>query len=416
LKFGIPALRSRNFRFFLAGQATSLLGNSVQQVALVWLVYRTSHSAMILGLMGFVAGFPAAIISIFAGVFADRHNPHRIIIATQTLSTLQALLLAGLVFLNHVTVAAMVALVCLLGFINGVDTPVRQMLVARLVNRKEDISSAVASNSIVYDLARIFGPAIGGFILASYTEAYSFVVNGFTHAVVVGLFLSIRLPPHISTARAEPVLETFVEGVRYAFKFREVRAIIILSACISFAGSTYMVLMPVVAATTLKGGPNMLGFLMGSVGVGAIIGGLFFSFRFRTEWVAPLIAIGASLFGLGLFAFSRSSRPIISLLALVVVGWGIMVMMASCNTALLTFTDEQKHGRVLSLFSLSYLTMSPVGALCTGYVANKLGTLTTITVGAIISLLAAAWFSTHIPRLRQILIARTAVQNEADHG
>ncbi len=359
---------------------------------------------MILGLMGFVGGIPAAIISPFAGVLADRTNPHRIIVTTQILSTLQAFLLAALVYFNQVNVWVIVALVCALGIINGVDTPVRQMFVGRLLSRKEDISSAVACNSMVYDAARILGPALGGFVLARYTEGPSFIVNGLSHSIVIALFLSIRLPSQLVQTKKESVRETLIQGVRYAIGVGEVRSILILSACISFAGIGYMVLMPIMAADVLKGGPNALGLLFSSVGVGAIIGGLFFSIPRSIAKHVQLICVGASLYGIGLLVFSQSRLIVLSALALSVAGFGIMVMMTACNTILITITDADKHGRVMSLFTLSYLGTAPLGSLCTGFLANQIGAPITITCNAILCLLAAGWFYSRIHYFKNLSV------------
>ena len=409
MKLEWPALRSLNFRYFLAGQAISLLGNAIQQLALMWLVYRMSHSAMILGVMGFVSGLPAALISPLGGVMADRMPPHRVVVATQILAALQAFALALLVYLQRVDVPAIVALVCLQGIINGIDTPVRQMFVGRLVDHPQDIGSAVASNSIVYDAARLIGPAFGGFLLAHFAEGPAFFTNGICHAVVVGLFLRIRLPaPSIEPVR-EGVVETLCEGVRHAMSHGGIRVILLLSACVSFAGSGYMVLTPLMAADVLQGGPESLGYLMSAVGAGAIAGALLFSVRFGASGHARLIGLGALLFGISLVVFSQSRVLVVSVGALSVAGFGIMVMMAACNTLLFRLTEAKLHGRILSLFTLSFLGSAPLGSLCAGYVADRVGAPATIGAGGFLAVAAALLFSTQLPALaRQIPRAEAA--------
>jgi predicted MFS family arabinose efflux permease len=366
---------------------------------------------MVLGFMGFVAGVPAAFMAPFAGVMADRNNPYWIVLATETSSMLQALLLATLVYFNQISISGIIVLVFILGIINGIDTPVRQMFVARLVNHKKDIGNAVACNSIVYDLARMLGPALGGLILVRYSEGLSFLFNGVSHAFVVTLYLFIRLPPQPLREESGGVVDTLVEGVRYAISFRGVWAILILSACLSFGGSSYMTLMPVMSATVLKGGPSVLGFLLGSVGVGAIVGGLYFSFRQDLAGLAQLTVLNAGFFGLGLLIFSQSHLIALSLIALCVAGFGIMVMMASCSTILLTIIDMDKQGRVLSLFTLSFLSTAPLGSLCTGALADKWGASLTIMASALLCLLAALWFWYQTSYLER-LITEVSTRND----
>jgi MFS family permease len=403
LKFELPAFQSRNFRFFLVGQALSLFGNSMQQVALAWLVYRSTHSPVILGLVGFAGGLPAALVAPFAGVLADRSNPQRIVVAAQILAVLPALLLALLVYIERTDVAAIIVLVCVIGIVSGIDMPVQQMFVARLVNRKDDVGSAVALNSVAYDGARVLGPAVGGIIVASYSEGFAFLANGLCHVLVVAIFLVIRLQPGHVGARDESVVQTLVHGMRYAMTFQPVLAILLLSGCVSFAGSAYMVLMPVMAATVLDGGPYALGFLLGSISVGAIAGGLYLSTRRDVAGFAELICIGASLFGFGLLAFSQSTMLYLSAATLCVAGFGIMMMMASCNTILLTITDASKHGRILSLFTLSFLAMAPLGAVCSGVLASKISAQATIAASAVLCLLSALAFSSQVASVKRLI-------------
>jgi len=403
LKLRWPALRVPNFRRFLVGQTLSLLSNSIQQVGLLWLIYRTSHSSMVLGVMAFVGSVPAAVVSPLAGVFADRTNPLRIATITQFLYMVQAFLLAALAYCNRIDGWEVISLICLLGFLNGVDMPMRQILIPQLLHRRQEIGNGVALNAMVYDGTRMLGPLLGGLIVAHFAEGPSFIANGLGHFVVLLLFLSIRLSPQPIAGKQGTVLQDLSLGVRYAAGFWAVRSIFLLSACVSFAGSAYMVLLPIVAEDVLGGGARGLGLLMSSIGVGAVSGGVYFSLRRNTAGQATLIGIGAGIFGTGLFLLSLSHALLAASMAMGLVGFGIMIMMAACNTTLIEITEAGKQGRVLSLFTLSYLAVAPIGSLCMGFLASHIGAAQTIALSSVLCLLAALQFSFRAPHIENLL-------------
>jgi MFS family permease len=405
VKLEWPVLRSRNFQFFLAGQALSLLGESMQQVALSWLIFRTTHSAAILGIAGFLATLPAAIAVPFAGASADRSNPRSIIVRTQIAWTLVGLALALSAIFGRVNVVVLLVSMSILGTISGVDTPVRQMFVARLVDSKEELGSGVSFHSLVYDGTRMLGPALGGFLLARISESPVFLANGLCHALALVMLLSIRLPSRPGVAASERLPRTLAEGLGYAAHVRPVLAILLLSAVIGFAGSSYMVLLPVMASV-LSGGPNTLGLLWSAVGLGAVAGGLVMSGRRGVAGFAELIVAGVTLFAAGIFVFSLSRLLGVSLLALGIAGFGLTLMVVSCNTVLLTITDPERHGRVLGLFTLSYMAAAPAGNLYIGFLASRTSAPTAIAAGGVISLLAAAAFLFQIPSLRLLVRSR----------
>lgn len=394
-------VRSRNIQRFLGAQALSLLGESMQQVALSWLIFRYTNSAAMLGVAGCLSSLPAAIAVPFAGAFADRRHPRRIVVANQLAWALPAFGLALLAALGGETVTALIVAMCALGFINGVDTPVRQMFVARLVESKAELGSAVSLHSVVYDGTRMLGPALGGYILAKLSELPIFTATALCHALAAVLLLSIRMHEEAPAQATQPVSRALADVFGYALQVRPVMAILVLSAVIGFAGSSYMVLLPVMAAV-LHGGPNTLGLLWSAIGFGAIAGGLVLSARRGSRGYGELIAAGVVLFASGILVFSLSRTLGVSLLALGIGGLGLTLMVVSCNTALLTITEPAMHGRVLSLFTLSYMATAPAGNLYIGFLASKISAPGAISVNGAVSLLAASVFLTQVPSLRRL--------------
>lgn len=387
----------------------------MQQVTLPWLIFRSTNSPAILGVAGFFIGLPAALVVLFAGVFADRGNPRRIVVATQLAWALLALVLALLVFLDITNVIAVMVPICILGIINGVDTPARQILAAHLANSQDQLASAFSFNSLSYDAARMLGPVLAGFVVAKSSESPVFLANALAHTLAMILLLSVQVQPEAIVVASQHNSRTTVENLQYAAHFRPVRSIILLSAVIGLAGSSYMVLLPVMA-TVLRGGPHTLGLLWSALGLGAIAGGLLLSTRRGVAGMAELIVIAVALFGAGILMFSLSRSLYLSLPALGIAGLGLMLMMASCNTVLLTITGSERHGRVLSLFTLAYMTTAPLGSLYIGFLASKTSAPMAVAVSGGISLLTAAVFLSQIPLLRQLVRSRQAMQRGSDES
>jgi MFS family permease len=279
LKVVIRALSHRNYRLFFSGQSISLIGTWMQRTAMSWLVYRLTNSALLLGLIGFVGQIPIFLFTPFAGVLADRLNRRRILIATQTLAMIQAFILAFLVLTDMVAVWHLILLNIFLGFVDSVDTPVRQSFVIEMVERREDLVNAIALNSSMVNSAQLIGPSMAGLMIGAMGEGMCFLLNALSYlAVIASLFAMKMTSKQIESSRTR-ILEGLKEGVCYAFGFRPIRFLLMLIALVSLMGIPYMVLMPIFARDILHGGPHTLGFLMGSTGVGALVGGAYLASR-----------------------------------------------------------------------------------------------------------------------------------------
>jgi MFS family permease len=397
------ALRHRNYRLFFTGQSVSLIGTWITRVATSWLVYRLTGSELLLGIVGFCGQIPTLLLGPFAGVVVDRGNRHRILIWTQWCSLAQSAALAVLTLADLITVPQILALQLVQGVINAFDTPARQALVVEMVDDRADLSNAIALNSSMVNGSRIIGPSIGGLIIAAVGEGWCFAIDAASYgAVLVSLSLmQIRMRPH--APEGIPMLDDLRTGWRYVVDSLPIRSALILLAIVSTAGVPYSVLMPVVAAETLNGGPNTLGILMGSTGVGALLGGMYLAGRETVVGLGRVILIGTLAFGASLVAFSMTETIWVAVVLLGAAGAGFIVQMASTNTIIQTIVDERFRGRVMAFYTMAFFGSVPVGSLISGVVASYIGAPATIRLGGIICIAAGLWFAMRLPALREII-------------
>lgn len=395
------ALQYRNYKLFFGGQLISLIGTWMQNIAMIWLVYRLTNSAFLLGVVGFSSQFPTFLISPFAGVLADRLNRHRMLIATQTLAMIQASILAILTLTSTITVPYIIALSIFLGLINAFDTPTRQSFVLEMIENKEDLGNAIALNSSMFNSARLIGPSIAGVVIAAIGEGLCFLLNALSFVAVILALLAMRIVPRKHTPHATGVLKGFADGFKYVYGFAPIKYILLLLALVSIMGMPYTVLMPVVARDILHGGPRTLGFLMGSIGVGALTGALSLASRESVRGLVKWIPTAATIFGTGLIMFSFSHNLALSMTLLFVTGFGMMVQMASSNTIIQTVSDDDKRGRVMSFYAMAFMGMAPFGSLLAGTLASNIGVPGTLLISGITCILGTALFTTKLPVLRE---------------
>ena len=398
----LRALRSRNYRLFVAGQSVSLVGTWMQQVAMSWLVYRLTGSAFLLGVVGFTSQIPTFLLSPVAGVLADRWNRRRLLIITQTLAMLQAALLAAVVLSGIVQVWHIVALSLLLGIVNAFDIPIRQSFIVEMVAHREDLGNAIALNSSMVNGARLIGPAIAGLLVASVGEGVCFILNSVSYLAVLVALVAMRLDPVPQLLKQNRnVLHELWEGFTYAFGFGPIRSILLLVALVSLTGMPYAVLIPVFAKEVLHGGAHTFGFLMTAAGCGALVGTVYLASRKSVVGLGRLIVLATVMFAAGIVAFANSSNLSISLMSLSVAGFGAMTLIASCNTILQTILDEDKRGRVMGFFTVAFVGIAPFGSFGAGAMAETIGPRDTLLIGAACCLLGAAMFARYLPHIRE---------------
>ncbi len=399
----LRAFRHRDFRLFFAGQLLSNVGTWMQSVAMSWLVYRLTGSALALGVIGFATQFPAFLISPIAGVFVDRWNRRRIVLTTQSAAMVQAFVLTGLVLTDEIRVWHLVALALVLGTINGFDIPARQAYLVLLVEGTEDLANAIALNSSMFNAARLVGPAVAGVLIGAVGEGVVFLLNAVSYLAVLAALLGIRARGGPVVPGRPDVVRNLREGFRYAFGFAPIRSLLLVLAVVSLVGMPYTVLLPVFASDVLGGGATTLGFLTSAAGFGALGGALFLASRSTVRGLSRVIAAGAAIFGFGLAALGFTRTLPVSGLVILLAGFGLMIFSASINTVLQTLTTEEMRGRVMSLYTMAFMGMAPFGSLFAGGIANRIGAPRTVLLGGVACLAAAAWFGRRIPALRALV-------------
>ena len=388
LKNIFRALKFRNFRLFFIGQSISLIGTWMQSIAMSWLVYRMTGSAMLLGIVGFSSQIPTFILSPFAGVFADRYNRHRIVIVTQTLAMIQAFILAGLALTGKITVWEIIALGLFLGCVNAVDIPTRQSFLIDMVEKKEMLGNAIALNSAMFNGARLIGPTVAGILVALVGEGICFLLNAISFLAVIASLLMMKLTKKEEKGHESHVMHELKEGVEYAFGSRPIRMILFLLSIISMLGMSYVVLMPVFAADIHHGGPWTLGIFMAAIGVGALIATLYLASRKTLPTLEKVIPVAATIFAGGVILFALSRVMWVSILLLVVTGFGFLATTASSNTIIQTIVDDDKRGRVMSFYAMAFMGMAPIGSLLAGALASKFGATDALLFGGFSCLFA----------------------------
>jgi len=408
------ALRHRNFQLFFGGQLISLIGTWMQSVAQSWLVYRITHSSLLLGSVGFAGQFPVFLAAPLGGIVADRYNRQRVVIGTQVASMLLAFALALLTLTHRVTVREIFWLAALLGVVNAFDIPGRQSFLVEMVG-KEDLINAIALNSSMFNGARIIGPAIAGLLVAKIGEGWCFLVNAVSYiAVILGLFM-MRVTLRNQRPQGSPIAHV-MEGFRFVQKTAPIRAILLLLGLVSLVAMPYTVLMPIFADKILHGGARGLGILMGATGVGALLGALTLATRTGVYGLGRWITFSCGGFGISLIAFAVSRNFWLSTILLVPVGFCMMLQMSSSNTLIQSMVPDHLRGRVMSVYSMMFMGMAPFGALFGGAVADRLSAPMAVSIGGVAALGGAAIFGLRLPSLRvearRLIVAQGMVGGE----
>jgi len=399
----LRAFSYRNYRLFFVGQILSLIGSWISMTATSWLVYRLTGSALMLGVVGFAGQLPGFALGPFAGAYLDRWNRHRVLVTTQAISMVQSFALAVLTLTGHITVEAIIILNAIQGFVNAFDMPARQTFLVAMITDKEDLANAIAMNSSMFNAARLVGPSIAGIIIAASGEGMCFLIDGVSYLAVLVALLSMKNLHQPRTSRDLSVRAQFMEGWRYVFGFRPIRSLIMLLSFICLVGVPFSVLMPVFATDVLRGGPNTLGLLMTAVGSGALAGALWLASRRSVVGLGRVIMISTVIFSSGLVLFSFSRVLWMSLVALAITGWGMMVTMASSNTVIQTIVDEEKRGRVMSFYTMAFLGTAPFGSLFAGSLSARFGAPHTVLLSGLLCFGAAIWFSQELPAIRRVV-------------
>jgi MFS family permease len=395
----LRALGYRNFQLFFGGQLISLVGTWMQSVAQAWLVYRMTGSSTLLGAVGFAGQIPVFLLSPVGGIVADRYSRRNIVIATQTASMLLAFALAALTLSGSVRIWHIFVLAALLGTTNSFDIPARQSFIVEMVG-KRDLMNAIALNSSMFNASRVVGPAIAGLLVASIGEGWCFFANGVSFIAVIAGLLLMDVKRRETAAQPGSSISRLAEGFRFVIRNQPVHTILILLGIVSVTGMPYTVLMPIFAGRILHGGAKALGELSSVAGIGALAGAFLLASRRDVRGLGRWVALAALGFGASLTAFAASRHLWLSAAILVPTGFSIMIQMGSSNTLIQSMVPDRLRGRVMSVYSMMFMGMAPIGSLIAGAAATRFGAPATVAAAGVVCMAAAAAFRVRLPKIR----------------
>jgi MFS family permease len=399
----LRALESPNFRHYYIGQAVSMLGTWIQSVAMMWLAYRLSGSTLFTGTIGFLNSAPHLFLATFAGVLGDRMSRRRLLIAVLTLLSLQAAVLALLSYLKIITMPQLAALALFAGVCNAFETPTRQSIFVQLLDRREDLPNAIAMNSVLMNGTRLIGPSIGGLLIAAFGETVCFTLNAVSYIAVLAALFSLKIVrPRPRRAASHPLAD-LAEGWKYAMGLVPVRRMLFTLAGVSFALAPYSTLMPAMAVQAYHKGAELVGLFIGAVGLGAVISAVSLARRPSVRGLGKWIAIAATVGGLGAMGFGLIRNVYAAFPLMMMLGFGMFMTGATCNTILQTMVDEEKRSRVMSYYTMFFIGTAPIGHYSAGWLAEHIGAPATFVVGGAIALTTGIVFAIQLPSFRSHL-------------
>jgi len=387
------AFRSRNYRLFFTGQSISLIGTWMQKTSVTWVVYIMTGSNFMVGVTLFATQFPSFLLSLFGGVVSDRYNRYKVLLTTQILSLIQAVLLTLLILLKHFTVFEILAISIILGIINAFDVPARQALVYDMVDDKADLSNAIALNSSMVNLAKVAGPVVAGIVLEKFGAGICFMLNAVSFLAVIISLLFMRFSKPIPHNKSKKVMSEFKDGFAYLKATPSIGLIILFLAIMGLLVLPYNTLIPYYANVIFKGHASTFGWLNGCIGLGALIGTIFLASLKPGADLRRILLISTLIFGVGLILFSHIANFWVASFFAVIMGFGMMAQVTVSNTIIQTTVAPEMRGRVISYFAMAFFGMLPLGALVIGGLSNLIGSPNTILAEGIAALIIFCVFS-----------------------
>jgi MFS family permease len=400
---------------FFAGQSISLIGNWMTRLATSWLVYRMTHSALLLGIVSFAGQIVSFLLGPFAGVWVERLNRRKLLVWTQAAGAVQSLALAALTLTHVINLWEIIALSAFQGVINAFDMPGRQSFLVQMVDYRSDcrnsdrnddrgdLSNAIAINSSMANGARLIGPAIAGVVIGAFGEGWCFLIDGVSYFAVIASLLLMRIKPLDIRRKATSMFEQMREGWDYVRRFRPIRTILLLFALLSLMGYSYSVLLPIFAGQVLHGGAYTLGGLTAASGIGALTSGLSLAVRKSVVGLTRMLQIAAAMLGGALILFGLSHILWLSLVLMVFVGFGLMQGAAVSNTIIQSLVPEDKRARVMGYYTMAFFGAAPFGSLLAGALAHRIGAPHTVFVTGAFCVAGSLWFTFELPKVRVVM-------------
>jgi MFS family permease len=351
----------------------------MESTAQLWLVYRLTGSAALLGVFAFANQIPILLFGAVGGYVGDRYNRHRGVIWTQTAAMVLAFALAGLTLAGIIRVWELIFIAFLNGIIKAFDVPIRQAFLVQMVGR-EDLPNAIALNSSIFNGARVVGPAIAGFAIAWIHEGWCFFINGMSFLAVIAALLAMRIEKSELKAHEGSPLKHFMEGFRFSMQDTRIRSALLLLSLLSLLGLQYSVFLPIFARDILHRGASGFGLLLSAAGVGAVFGALQFAARTSYKGLTKLIAAMSVITAAGLVLFSVSHIFWLSAFFLFLVGFAATSQMAATNTTIQNRVPDELRSRVMAIYAMMFMGVQPIGSLLAGGVAKHAGAPLTLAI------------------------------------
>lgn len=380
-----PALKNRNYRLYFSGQLVSLIGTWLQIVAQGWLVLQLTNSAFMVGLVAAVSSLPTLLFTLFGGVIVDNFPKRKILVFTQTASMILAFTLGILTVFNLINVLEIAILAFCLGLVNALDAPARQAFAVEMVG-KEDLHSAIALNSGIFNGARVIGPSIAGFVIAVVGTGGAFILNGVSYVAVIFALLSMRLTIVTIRQKVHP-LNAIKNGIAYSYKHPIIKTVLVFAGVTSIFGWSYTTMMPVIAKNTFHLNAAGLGWLYAATGFGALTATVLVSALSKRINFLVFILGGNLLFSVSIIIFTFTTVLPVALVLLYFAGVGLLSQFSMLNSTIQHMVEDSYRGRVMSLYTLMFLGMSPIGSFQIGFLSEHLGTENAIRIGSAIVLL-----------------------------
>jgi MFS family permease len=386
------AFQSRNYSLFFGGQLVSRIGMWMQRTAVVWMVYSMTHSTFMLGLTVFAEQFPSFLFSLLGGVVADRYNRYTVLMITQIISAVQAILLTVLVFSGHYEIWQILSLSVLLGIVNAFDIPARQPLVHDIINKKEDLPNAIALNSTLNNLARLIGPSLSGIVLTQFGAGNCFLLNAISFVAVIISLMLMKLPAYKPNPTQKKIVTDLKEGFFYMRNTPKISIILLMLSLLSLLVIPYNTLLPVYAKIIFKGNATTFGYINSFIGLGAVTAAIFLASLKSSANLQKILFTNILILGVSLIVFSHLNIFPVAMGIAVICGFGTMSLIPICNTILQLEAKEVMRGRVISFFAMAAFGMIPLGSLFIGAVSKYVGAPNSLLLQGILALVIAFSF------------------------
>ncbi len=395
------SFKYKNFKLFFYGQSISLLGTWIQKTAVVWLVYRLTGSALLLGIVSFVSLIPSLLLSPYAGSYIDRHDRFKVMKNTQKLAMLQAGLLAALLYFQVYNISIIILLSLLQGIINAFDVTCRQSLMVELVDDKADLPNAIALNSTITNLARVAGPAIAGIMLSTLGEDFCFISNFFSFVPVLICLYLMKIQVQPSAKSQKDIWQELKEGLDYVVSEKQIVSLIILLTASSLFVIPFTTLMPVFAKDLFNGTSGIFSLFESAIGLGSLISAVYMARLKDINKLTRVTVVASILFGVGVLLLAVSSHLPLALIGMVISGVGMMAQTSSINTYIQTHAAPAMRGRTISYYVMAYLGITPIGSLLIGFLAEHLKTREVVALEGVLGLIIVAAYVVYQKQVKE---------------